>query len=121
MLKSSEQIARLAAFKRACQTSDSPQEMQITKGDQEAVDPRRLFSVLESYKPDFVCGYVHKSWTEAIAAKATVYPFALDSDKPSFTVSSSKWMQSVLSEVYANREDRRSGARTFSFPATFRP
>jgi hypothetical protein len=55
------------------------------------------------------------------AAGAKVYPYALDSSRPSFNVNSSEWMQSVLSDIYANLEERRPGAKILSFPATFRP
>ena len=55
------------------------------------------------------------------AANAKVYPYALDSGRSSFTVNSSEWMKHVLSDIYANLEDRRPEAKILSFPATFRP
>jgi hypothetical protein len=121
-IASSEQAARLAAFKRACASCSTTQELRVITVNQESGDADKLESVLDSYRPDFVCGYVHHSWIPTItAAGAKVYPFALDSGRSSFTVNSSDWMQHVLSDIYANLEDRRSGAKVLSFPATFRP
>lgn len=120
-IASSEQAARLAAFKRACAASSTPQELRVISVNQESGDSDKLESVLESYKPDFVCGYVHHSWIPTISAHAKVYPYALDSSRASFTVNSAEWMQSVLSDIYSSLEDRKPGAQVFSFPATFRP
>lgn len=121
VIVSSEQAARLAAFERACADCATPQELRVISVNQESGDPDQLESVLQSYKPDFVCGYVHHSWVPMISAHAKVYPYALDSSRSSFTVNSAEWMQRVLSDIYANLEDRRTGAKIFSFPATFRP
>jgi len=120
-ITSSEQAGRLAAFKRACAGAKKPQELKVISVNQEIGDADELESVLSSYKPDYVCGYVHHRWIPTISAKAKVYPFALDSDKPGFVVNSSEWMQQVLADIYDNLEDRRPGAMVFSFPATFRP
>lgn len=119
-IASSEQAARLAAFKRACAASGTSHELRIISVNQEVGDADDLESVMASYKPDFVCGYVHHSWIPSIAAKAKVYPYALDSERPGFNVNSSEWMQQVLADIYANLEDRKPGAQVFSFPATFR-
>ena len=80
-------------------------------------------AVLKSYKPDFVCGYIHHSWIPMIGqrTKSKAYPYALDSDRPSFVVKSDEWMQQVLADIYANLDDRKLGAKIFNFPATFRP
>jgi hypothetical protein len=121
VIASGEQAARLAAFERACAACSTPQELRVISVNQELGDPDQLESVLQSYKPDFVCGYVHHSWVPMISAHAKVYPYALDSNRSSFTVNSAEWMQRVLSDIYANLEERRTGAKIFSFPATFRP
>jgi hypothetical protein len=121
-IASSEQASRLAAFKRACAASKTPQELRIIAVDQEAgVDTAELESVLASYKPDFVCGYIHHSWMPMVSAKARAYPYTLDTERPSFQVKSSEWMQQVLTDIYSNLEDRKPGAMIFNFPATFRP
>ena len=120
-IASSEQAARLAAFKRACAACSTTQELRVISVNQESGDADKLESVLASYKPDFVCGYVHHSWVPMISEHAKVYPYGLDSNRASFTVNSAEWMQSVLSDLYANLEDRKPGAKVFSFPATFRP
>lgn len=121
-IASSEQAARLEAFRRACAASGTPQELRIISVDQETgLDTAELEAVLDSYKPDFVCGYIHRDWLPMISAKAKAYPYKLDSDRPSFHVDSSEWMKQVLTDIYANLEDRRPGAMVFSFPATFHP
>jgi len=123
-IRSSEQATRLAAFTRACADCPTPQELRVIQVNQESGDPGQLLSVIESYRPDFVCGYIHTSWIATIgtiAAGAGVYPYALDGSRSSFTVSSSEWMHSVLSDIYANLEHRRPGAQVFAFPATFSP
>lgn len=122
IIPSSEQSARLAAFKSACAACREPQELRVISVNQESGDADKLETVLASYKPDFVCGYVHHSWIPTItAAGAKVYPYALDGTRSSFSVNSSEWMQHVLSDVYANLEDRRPGFKVLNFPATFRP
>jgi hypothetical protein len=120
-IASSEQAGRLAAFKRACASAKKQQELKIISVNQEVGDADELESVLASYKPDFVCGYVHHRWIPTISARAKAYPFALDRDKSGFVVNSSEWMQQVLADIYDNLEDRRPGGMVFSFPATFRP
>ncbi len=121
-IPSSEQALRLAAFKRACAAASTPQELRIIAVNQESGDSDKLESVLATYKPDIVCGYVHHSWLPMIAASnAKVYPYALDSTRAAFTVNSSEWMQNVLTDIYANLEERRPDAKVLSFPATFRP
>jgi hypothetical protein len=122
-IASSEQTARLAAFKRACAASKTPQELKVISVNQEVGvnDIAELESVLASYKPDFVCGYVHYSWIPMLAAKARVYPYTLDSDRPSFLVKSPEWMKQVLADIYSNLEDRKPGALVIDFPATFHP
>jgi hypothetical protein len=121
-IPSSEQASRLAAFKRACAACATPQELRVISVNQESGDADKLESVLASYKPDIVGGYVHHSWLPMIAGSgAKVYPYALDSSRSSFTVNSSEWMQSVLSDLYSNLEERRPEAKILSFPATFRP
>jgi hypothetical protein len=121
-ISSSEQAARLAAFKRACAACSTAQELRVISVNQESGDADKLESVLASYKPDIVCGYVHHSWLPMITStNAKVYPYALDSSRASFAVNSSEWMQSVLSDLYANLEERRPETKILSFPATFRP
>ena len=121
-ISSSEQAARLAAFKRACESAATPPQLRVIAVNQESGDADKLESVLASYKPDVVCGYVHHSWVPTItAAGARVYPYALDSSRPSFNVNSSEWMEYVLADLYANLDERQPGAKILSFPATFRP
>ncbi len=120
-IASSEQAGRLAAFKKACAASSTPQTLKVISVNQEDGDTGELESVLASYKPDFVCGYIHHSWIPMINAKSKAYPFALDADRSSFLVKSDDWMQQVLTDIYSNLDDRKLGATIFSFPATFRP
>lgn len=126
-ISSSEQAARLKAFKRACAACKVQQELRVISVNQETgvEDTAELVLVLQSYKPDFVCGYIHHDWLPLIAAKAPkgtkVYPYALDSERSSFRVKSEEWMAQVLSDIYANLEDRKAGPAVFSFPATLRP
>ena len=124
-ITSTEQAARLAAFKKACAACKTPQELKVISVNQEAGDGAdELLAVLRRYKPDFVCGYIHSSWLPIIASeapKARAYPYALDSDRPSFRVKSDEWMEQALADIYANLEDRKPGAKVFSFPATLRP
>jgi hypothetical protein len=126
-ITSSEQAARLKAFKRAVAASEVQQELKVISVNQEtgAEDTAELEAVLQSYKPDFVCGYIHHSWLPLIAAKAPkgtkVYPYALDAERSSFSVKSDAWMRQVLSDIYANLEDRKAGPQVFSFPATLKP
>ncbi len=119
-ISSSEQATRLAAFKRACAASGTAHELRIISVNQEIGDPDELDSVMASYKPDFVCGYVHHSWIPQLSAKAKVYPYALDSDRPGFNVDSTEWMRQVLGDIYANLEERDGSAKFLAMPATFR-
>jgi hypothetical protein len=124
-IASTEQAARLTAFKKACAASNSPQELKVISVNQEVGDGTdELLAVLRSYKPDFVCGYIHSSWLPLISAevpRAKAYPYALDADRPSFRVKSDEWMEQALGDIYANLEDRKPGPKVFSFPATLRP
>lgn len=121
-IASSEQAMRLEAFQRACAACGTPQQLKVITVDQETGEgAAELEAVLESYRPDFVCGYIHRSWIPAISARAVAYPYLLDSNRPSFEVNSSEWMKQVLADIYSNLEDRRPGAMVFSFPATFHP
>jgi hypothetical protein len=125
-ITSSEQATRLSAFKKACAASKTPQELKVISVNQETGEGKEeLAAVLRSYKPDFVCGYIHSSWLPLIAAEAPkgtkVYPYALDADRPSFSVNSDEWMEQVVADIYANLEDRKPGAKVFSFPATLKP
>jgi hypothetical protein len=120
-IASSEQAARLAGFKRARARARTRQELKVISVNQELGDPNGLDAVLESYAPDFVCGYIHHSWLPLIAEKARTYPYALDSDRSSFNVDSAAWMRQVLTDIYASIEDRKSGPHVYSFPASFRP
>ena len=125
-ITSSEQAARLEAFKRACAATKTEQEVRIISVNQEtgADDTAELEAVLKSYKPDIVCGYMHPSWSPLIQTKATkptkTYPFLLDADRPSLSVDSAEWMQQVLADIYANLEDRKPGRQVFSQPAKFK-
>ena len=125
-IRSNEQAARLAAFRRACGAAAVAQELRTISVNQETgEDSSELRRTIAEYKPDFVCGYLHHSWTPMIAAVAgastRVYPYALDSEGPSFEVDSSAWMQQVLQSIYANLEDRRGEPRVLSFSARFIP
>jgi hypothetical protein len=125
-IASSEQGARLAAFKKACAAGKTPQELKVISVNQETGEgTEELRAVLRGYRPDFVCGYIHSSWLPLIAAEAPkgakAYPFALDADRPSFSVDSAGWMEQVVGDIYANLEDRKPGAKVFSFPATLKP
>ncbi len=125
-IASSEQASRLAAFKRARAACQVAQDLKIIAVNQETGEGTdELVAVLRSYKPDFVCGYIHSSWLPLIAAEAPkgakIYPYALDSDRPSFRVKSDEWMQQVVADLYTNLEDRKPGAKVFSFPATLKP
>ena len=122
LIASSEHGLRLAAFKRACAASKTPQELRIIAVDQEAgVDTTELEAVLADYKPDFVCGHIHHTWLPMVSANAQAYRYTLDTEHPSFHVKSSEWMQQVLADIYANLENRIPGPKVFNFPATFRP
>ena len=125
-IASNEQAARLAAFRRASAGCDVAQDLKVIAVNQESgAGTDALVTVLRSYKPDFVCGYIHSSWLPLIAAEApsgaATYPFALDGDRPSFRVRSDEWMQQVVGGLYANLEDRKPGPKVFTFPATLRP
>jgi hypothetical protein len=125
-ITSTEQASRLAAFKRARATAAVPQDLKVITVNQESGEGTdELVAVLKSYKPDFVCGYIHSSWLPLIAAEAPkgtrVYPYALDSDRSSFRVKSEEWMQQVVADLYANLEDRKPGAKIVTFPAALRP
>lgn len=125
-ITSSEQASRLTSFKRACARCRVEQELRVISVNQEtgAEDTAELEAVLKSYKPDFVCGYLHHSWVPLIAAKATkptkAYSYSLDPDRPGFYVNSAEWMQQVLADIYANLEDRHPGRQILSQPARFR-
>lgn len=124
-IASNEQATRLAGFKKACAACRTPQELKVISVNQEVGDGvEELRAVLTSYKPDFVCGYIHSSWLpliSAVAPKAKAYPYSLDSDRPSFRVKSDEWIEQAASDIYANLEDRTTGAKVFSFPASLRP
>ena len=121
-ITSTEQELRLAAFKRACAAASTPQDLRIIAANQESGDSDKLESTLATYGPDIVCGYIHHSWLPMItAANAKAYPYALDSNRAAFTVNSTDWIQSVLSDIYANLDERQPGAKILGFPATFRP
>ena len=119
-IESVEQAGRLAAFRRACAACSTPQDLRTIRVDQESGDPGQLLEVLDSYRPDFVCGYIHNSWLALIGDRAQVYPYALDGSRASFTVNAANWMRSVLCDIYANLQERSPGPQTLSFPATFR-
>lgn len=127
LIRSSEQAARLAAFKRACAGAKAPQELKVINVNQEtgAGNTAELERTLAEFQPDYVCGYLHQSWPPLIAATAKhptkVYPYLLDTDRPSFEVDSAAWMSQVLQSIYANLEDRRAEPKVSSFPARFIP
>lgn len=126
-IASSEQVARLEAFKAACANAPEEQDLKVISVNQEtgAQDTAALRDAIEQFEPDFVCGYMHLSWHTRIAQwthrPVRIYPFGLDVDRAGFVVNSSEWMRQVLSEIYANLEDRQTPARVYNFPASFRP
>lgn len=126
-ITSSEQAKRLEAFKRASKASKVEQELKVISVNQETGvdDTAELQTALAKYRPDVVCGYLHRSWLPLItkhAAKPTkVYPFGIDTDRPGFEITSREWMQQVLADIYANLEDRKAEAKVFNFPAKFKP
>jgi len=126
-IASSEQVARLEAFRQACAAAPVEQELKVISVNQEtgAEDTKALRDAIEQFEPDFVCGYMHQSWHTQILKwvhKPTkLYPFGLDVDRAGFVVTSEEWMRQVLAAIYDNLEDRQAPARVYNFPADFRP
>jgi len=126
-IASSEQVARLEAFKAACAAAPVPQELKVISVNQEtgAGDTSALHDAIDQFKPDFVCGYMHMSWHARIQQwsdkPVKVYPFGLDVDRSGFVVNSADWMGEALTSLYAHLDDRQLPPQIYNFPATFRP
>ncbi len=124
---STEQAARLAAFKAACAETDALQTLRITTVNQEdqSSDFAPLERVIAEFQPDLICGYMHHSWhsrmAEALSKPVRIYPFGLDSSRPGFVVTSDDWMKSTLPMIYQKLEDRRAEGEVHTFPPHFVP
>lgn len=124
---SSEQGARLAAFRAACAASDVAHTLHIATVDQEneRSDLSALEQTVTDFQPDLICGYMHHRWhgrmAEWQAKPVRIYPFGLDSRRPGFVVESGDWMKSVLPIIYEKLEDRPGAAEIHTFPAHFVP
>lgn len=122
---SSEQVARLASFKRAAEQAEAVQTLRVTAVDQEDVmaDTGPLADTIAAFQPDLICGYMHRSWharmSEALAKPVRIYPFGLDSSRSGFVVESGEWMQAVLPALYANLDERPRDGGVHAFPAHF--
>ncbi|ODT70842.1 MAG: hypothetical protein ABS75_10480 [Pelagibacterium sp. SCN 63-23] len=124
---STEQSARLEAFKAACADSEALQTLHIIAVNQE--DQSSDFSPLEraifEFQPDLICGYMHRRWQARMADASTkpvrIYQFGLDSSRPGFVVTSADWMQSTLRQIYEQLEDRRPKDEVHTFAAHFVP
>ena len=125
---SSEQAARLAAFKAACSGGDVVQTLRVTTVNQEdhLADISALEATIAEFQPDLICGYMHHRWharmAECLAKPVRIYPFGLDSHRPGFVVESDDWMRSLLPVLYRKLDDRSSTeAELHTFPAHFVP
>ena len=125
---SSEQAARLAAFKAACSGGDVVQTLRVTTVNQEdhLADISALEATIAEFQPDLICGYMHHRWharmAECLAKPVRIYPFGLDSHRPGFVVESDGWMRSLLPVLYRKLDDRSSTeADLHTFPAHFVP
>lgn len=124
---SSEQEARLEAFKSACEHADAVQTLRTTKVNQEdhVSEISDLEAVIADFQPDLICGYMHHRWyarmAECLAKPVRIYPFGLDSRRSGFVVDSDGWMKTILPIIYQKLEDRRAEGDTHSFPAYFVP
>lgn len=124
---STEQAARLKAFRSAADAAEVPQVLRTFKVDQEDISAStsELEAAIVEFQPDLICGYMHYRWhtlmAECLAKPVRVYPFGLDSSRPGFVVDSVEWMHTVLPIIYQQLEDRRPEGDLHSFPARFIP
>jgi DNA-binding Lrp family transcriptional regulator len=124
---SSEQAARLTAFKAACLGGDVVQTLRVTTVNQEdqLADISALEATIAEFQPDLICGYMHHRWharmAECLAKPVRIYPFGLDSHRPGFVVESGDWMKSLLPELYQKLDDRGADNAVHTFPAHFVP
>lgn len=124
---SSEQSARLAAFRAACANSDVAHTLHVGLVDQEneGSDLTDLEKTVTAFQPDLICGYMHHRWHGRMAEwqpkPVRIYPFGLDSRRPGFVVESDDWMKGVLPIIYEKLEDRPGPAEIHTFPAHFVP
>lgn len=124
---SSEQAARLSAFRAACERVDVVQTLKVSTVNQEDhhADISELEHTIAEFQPDLICGYMHHRWharmAESLAKPVRIYPFGLDSHRPGFVVESDDWMKSVLPILYRKLEERPAAAEIHTFPAHFVP
>jgi hypothetical protein len=124
---SSEQAARLEAFRTACATSDVAHTLHTATVDQEneQADLSALEKTITDFQPDLICGYMHRRWHGRMAEwqpkPVRIYPFGLDSRRAGFVVESGDWIKSVLPLLYEKLEDRPGSAEVHVFPAHFIP
>lgn len=122
---SREQAARRKGFHDAHQAIDPEAEISVITVNQEvgADDTDTLMDAVSQFKPDVVCGYVHRNWRDLIqtnySQNTQVYGFSLDSEKPGFVVKTAEWMGQVLPEVYEHLANRQSARVHNVYPAKF--
>jgi hypothetical protein len=122
---SQEQAARRLGFYKAHQTLDPTSQIAVLTVNQEvgADKTDALMSAIEEFKPDVVCGYVHRNWRDLIQDRYSkniqVYGYVLDSERPGFVVKTDEWMGQVLPEIYKNLVNRHSDLEHHVYPAKF--
>jgi hypothetical protein len=122
---SREQAARRSGFHEAHQSLDPTSQVAVLTVNQEVGADKTdgLMAAIEEFKPDVVCGYVHRNWRDLIqdrySNKIQVYGYVLDSERPGFVVKTDEWMGQVLPEIYQNLANRRSDLEHHVYPAKF--
>ena len=122
---SREQAVRRKGFHDAHQAIDPDAETSTITVNQEVGldDTDELLAAIAEFKPDVVCGYVHRNWRDLIQTQFShnieVYGYALDSEKPGFVVKTAEWMDQVLPEVYEHLTNRQSKKEHGVYPAKF--
>ena len=122
---SREQAVRCKGFHDAHQGINPDAEISIITVNQEVGfdDTDELLAAITEFKPDVVCGYVHRNWRDLIRTQFShnieVYGYVLDSEKPGFVVKTAEWMDQVLPEVYEHLANRQSTKEHSVYPAKF--
>ena len=126
-ISSAEQVLRLKKFKDSHQKNDPGSEINIISVNQEigVNNTAFLHSAITEFRPDVVCGYLHRDWHETISGwshkKIKIYGFQIDALRPGFSVDTDKWIRQILPLLYENLTNRKSCPINHIYNASFNP
>ena len=114
-------------FKDSHQKNDPGSEINIISVNQEigVNNTAFLHSAITEFRPDVVCGYLHRDWHETISGwshkKIKIYGFQIDALRPGFSVDTDKWIRQILPLLYENLTNRKSCPINHIYNASFNP